>query len=92
MDDSRHSPMRIKLSPDRRDDLVRSFQKFFHEAFDEELSEFRAEQTLDFFVRKLGPPVYNQAVRDAYAFFMDKVADLEGEVYEPEDPRPESDE
>ena len=39
---------------------------------------------LDFFMREPGPPVYNQGVRDASAFMQDKLADLDGEVYERE--------
>jgi uncharacterized protein (DUF2164 family) len=35
-------------------------------------------------VKELGPPVYNQAIRDAHAFVQDKLLDLEGEFYEPE--------
>ncbi len=54
---------------------------------DEQISDSRAEKLLDFFVRELGPPVYNQAIRDAHSFFEEKLTDLEGEFYEPEDPR-----
>ena len=39
---------------------------------------------LDFFVRELGPPVYNQGVRDASGYMQDKLADIEGEIYERE--------
>jgi uncharacterized protein (DUF2164 family) len=79
------SPMRIRLSGDRRERMIRSIQKYFEERHDEPLSTFRAEQLLDFFVLELGPPVYNQAIRDAYGFIQDKLTDLEGEFYEPED-------
>lgn len=66
--------------------MVRSLKQYYAESFDEELSDFQAEGLLDFFVRELGPPVYNQAIRDAYGFMQDKLSDLEGEFYEPEDP------
>ena len=52
--------------------------------FDEPISPFRAEGLLDFFVRELGPQVYNQGVRDAAAFVQEKLTDIEGEVYERE--------
>ena len=35
---------------------------------------------------ELGPPVYNQGVRDASSFIQDKLTDIEGEVYERETP------
>jgi uncharacterized protein (DUF2164 family) len=78
--------MRIRLSEERRARLIRAIKQYFVEHFDETLSTFRAENLLDFFVKELGAPVYNQAIRDAYAFIQDKLTDLEGEFYEPEEP------
>ena len=40
---------------------------------------------LEFFLGHLGPAVYNQAVKDASRFMHEKLQDLEGEVYEPDD-------
>lgn len=76
------SPMRIRLSDDRRTALVRALKNHFDDEFDEPLSEFRAQGLIDFFVRELGPPVYNQGVRDVCAAMQQKLGDLEGEVYE----------
>ena len=77
-------PMRIRLSPERRASLLRAIKQHFTAEFDEPLSDFRAEGLLDFFVRQLGPPVYNQGVRDACSFLQEKLGDIEGEVYERE--------
>ena len=79
--------MHINLSDDRRHRIIRSVRQHFLDEFDEPISDFRAEALLDFFVRELGPPVYNQGVRDACAHLQEKLIDLEGEVYEPEPPR-----
>lgn len=79
-------PMRIHLSDDRRARLLASIRQHFLEQFDEPISDFRADGLLDFFVRELGPPVYNQGVRDAASFIQDKLTDIEGEVYESERP------
>ena len=76
------SPMRIRLSPERRASLLRAIKQHFSAEFDEPLSDFRAQGLLDFFVRELGPPVYNQGVRDASSFIQERLADIEGEVYE----------
>jgi uncharacterized protein (DUF2164 family) len=78
------SPMRIRLSPERRAILLKTMRQYFEDEFDEPLSDFRAEGLLDFFVRELGPPVYNQGVRDACGSMQEKLVDLEGEVYEAE--------
>ena len=81
------SPMRIRLSPERRASLLRAVTQHFSVEFDESLSDFRAQGLLDFFVRELGPPVYNQGVRDASSFMQEKLADIEGEIYERESGR-----
>lgn len=78
--------MRIQLSPQRRARLVRALKQHFEDEFDETLSDFRAEGLLDFLVKELGPPVYNQGVRDALSYIQEKLGDVEGEVYEREPP------
>ena len=80
-------PMRIRLSDERRSMLLTEIARFHTETFDEPISPFRAEQLLDFFVSELGPPVYNQGVRDAAGYVVEKLADIEGEIYEREPPR-----
>jgi uncharacterized protein (DUF2164 family) len=84
--DARESPLRVRLSDERKAALIGLTRKHFEEHFDEELSDFRAEGLVDFFVKELGPPVYNQGVRDACAYMQEKLTDVEGEVYEPEAP------
>jgi len=64
--------------------LLRALKDYTTAEFDEPLSDFRAEGLLDFFIRELGPPVYNQGVRDAADFVQSKLADIDGEIYETE--------
>lgn len=78
------NPLRIKLSADRRAVLLELLTEFYTENFDAELSEYRAERLLDFFIKQLGPPIYNQAISDARAFMFEKLDDLDVEFYEPE--------
>jgi len=78
--------MRIRLSDDRRAEFVARIQRHLREHFEEEAGELKAGLLLDFFVKELGPPVYNQAIRDAHDFVAEKLVDLEGEFYEPEEP------
>jgi uncharacterized protein (DUF2164 family) len=78
------NPLRIKLSADRRSTLIKLLTEFYKESFDEELSEYRAERLLEFFIKQLGPPIYNQAIADARAFMFEKLEDLDVEFYEPE--------
>ena len=78
--------MRIRLSDERRARIVRSLQTFFASELDRELSEFQAGLLIDFFIHDLGATVYNQAIQDARGFLQEKLADLEGEFYEPIEP------
>ncbi len=76
--------MAVKLDEARRELLVSRLQGFYTQEFDEDLSAFRAEQVLDFFLDALGPQVYNQAVQDARGFMLRAMDDIDGEVHEPE--------
>ncbi len=76
--------MAVRLDDERRERLVTRLRALYREEFDEDLSPFRAEQVLDFFLEALGPQVYNQAVDDARGFMLRKLDDLDGEVHEPE--------
>jgi len=78
--------MRIRLSPERQVRLLAAITRYFADEFDETLSDFRAQTLLDFFVRELGPPVYNQGVRDAARYVQEQLADIDGEIYEDEPP------
>ncbi len=77
-------PMHIRLSDERREQLVEALQRFTTDELDLDLSDFQAGRLLDLMVRLLGAPVYNQAIQDARRFVHDKLEDLEGEFYEPE--------
>ena len=76
--------MAVKLDETRREVLVSRLQGFYQQEFDEDLSAFRAEQVLDFFLDALGPHVYNQAVQDARGFMLRILDDIDGEVHEQE--------
>ena len=82
--------VKIDLSLDRRADLLRATKAHFLDRHDEEVGDLKAELLLDFFVEALGPPVYNQAVRDAHTFIHERLQDLEHSVYAVEDDTPEA--
>lgn len=78
-------PQRIRLSPDRRASLLAGLQRHFEQEFDDDLSVFRGDALIDFFLAHLGPAVYNQGVHDAAAFMHERLTDIEGEIHEHED-------
>lgn len=81
--------MRIRLTAERRERALAALQRFSRDELDRELSPFQAERLLDFLVVELGAPVYNQAIQDARGFLLEKLDDLEGEFYEPDEPQGE---
>ena len=76
--------MAVELDEKRRAHLIKKLQGFFLEEFDEELSAFRAEGVLDFFLESMGPSIYNQGVEDARVYMGRKLEDLDAEIHEPE--------
>lgn len=78
------SSMHIRLTDERKDDILCRLTEMYSTDFDETLSLFRAEQILTFFVRNLGPPIYNQAIQDARTFISERLEDLDATFYEEE--------
>jgi uncharacterized protein (DUF2164 family) len=76
--------MRVRLSPERRASLLARLKAHVAAEFDDPISDFRAEGLVDFFLREIGPPLYNQGVHDAASYMQDELTDIEGEVYEPD--------
>ncbi len=77
--------MRIKLEDDRKEEISQALVNFFYSEFDEDLSNFRAHEIVDFLLKKIGPSQYNQGVSDARKYLAEKIEDLDTEFYEPED-------
>lgn len=48
----------------------------------EPIGELPAGLLLNYFVEEVGPAIYNQAIADAQARLQQRVADLDGELYE----------
>lgn len=85
-DESPYRPMRIRLDGDRRQRLDLHLDGALRRELDLELGPLARSRLIDFFVKELGAPVYNQAIQDARGFLQGKLDDLEGELYEPHDP------
>ncbi len=76
--------MDIKLDDDRIKLLAEKTQAYFRAEHDESIGDLKADMLVDFFVKEIGPQIYNQAISDAYAFIHDKLIDLEATLYIPE--------
>ena len=81
--------MRIRLTDERKADILRRLTSLFAVEFDERLSQFQAEQILTFFLQTLGPAVYNQAIQDARKYMAERLDDLDA-IFDQNDPAPDS--
>lgn len=61
-----------------------SIRRYVAEDWELDIGDLKAGLLLDFFLKEIGPCVYNRAVSDAQVYFRDRVADLEGACYEKE--------
>lgn len=68
----------IEFSKEVKQDQITNIKQFFLTERDEEISDYQASVALEFFLREIGPHVYNQAIADAYALMSDKLEDLYG--------------
>jgi len=76
--------MDIKLSEVRKKQIIEEVQSYFNNEHDESIGDLKAEIIVDFFIQKLGPKIYNQAIEEANAFIQEKLIDLESILYIPE--------
>ena len=76
--------MAIKLARDTQKRSIASIRRYFAENMEEEVGDLKAQLLLDFFLKEIGPTVYNHAILDAQAYFQEKTADLDGTCHEPE--------
>jgi uncharacterized protein (DUF2164 family) len=76
--------MAIELSGDDRKQALASLKRFCEAELEVEIGNLQTMALLDYFLKEIGPSVYNKAVSDAQVYLRDRVADLEGACYEPE--------
>jgi len=69
--------MKINLSPQQKELLRQKTISMFMDDFDEEISDFKADQILDAFIEKLGPDIYNAAIQDMKIFMMNQIEDID---------------
>ena len=75
--------MKLNISTEQKDVLHRKLVAMYMDVFDEEISDFKAEQILDAFIEKLGPGIYNAAIQDMKQFMFSQLEDLEA-IFEKE--------
>ncbi len=66
----------IKLTKEKRDDMVSAIKSYFLKEREEEIGDLAAGLLLDFIIEELAPEFYNQGVYDSQKFMEDKIEDL----------------
>ena len=71
----------LELSKQQRAAAIASLQRYFEENLPEPIGDLPAGLLLNFIVEEIGPIIYNQAIADAQTRLMQRVTDLNGELY-----------
>ena len=67
---------RIKLSKEKKDDMIISIKNYFLNERDEELGDLASNLMLNFIIEELAPEFYNQGVYDSCKFMNERSEDL----------------
>ncbi len=67
---------RIKLTKEKRDDMISAIKYYFLKEREEELGDLASSLILDFIIKELAPEFYNQGVYDSHKYMSDRVEDL----------------
>lgn len=67
---------RIKLTKEKREDMVSAIKYYFLKERDEEIGDLASNIVLDFIVEELAPEFYNQGVYDSHKYMSDRIEDL----------------
>ncbi|CAM4245751.1 DUF2164 domain-containing protein [Bacillus manliponensis] len=78
--------MFMKITNDQKEKLVENVQRFFVEEGLEEIGRFQAERLIEQMIKELGPYAYNQAIQDARQLVVDKLTNMEEDLYVLEKP------
>jgi len=71
----------LKLPKEDKDLLIDELQGHLEMEHDMTLGRLATEQLVEFMLQQLSAPIYNQAVEDARAVLMERMATLEDDLY-----------
>jgi uncharacterized protein (DUF2164 family) len=67
---------KIKLTREKREDMINAIKTYFLNERNEELGDLGSGFILDFIIEKLAPEFYNQGVNDSYKYVGDRLEDM----------------
>ena len=66
----------IKLTKEKKDDMVSKIKAYFLEEREEELGDLASGLILNFIIEELAEEFYNQGVYDSYKYMNERIEDL----------------
>lgn len=72
----RPNESRIKLSKEKKEEMIARIQNHFLHEREEEIGNLAATLVLNFIVEELAPEFYNQGVQDAYRYMTERCEDM----------------
>lgn len=71
----------IKLPQEEREGILDHIQEFFELERGESIGRLAADNMLEFFMKELGPAVYNKALADCRMLATQRMQGLEEDIY-----------
>ena len=72
----------LELTKQQRAEAIASLKQYTERNLPEPMGDLAAGLLLDFFLQEIGPAVYNSAIADAQTRLGQRIAELDGELYE----------
>jgi len=77
----KNNDLKLKLSSEEKKRLTDEIKYYFEEERGEKIGIIASENTLDFFLNKLGKYIYNKALDDARIWYEQRISNLESDYY-----------
>lgn len=71
----------MKIPREQKAVIIKNVQVYFEEERSENIGELGADLLVDFMMKELAPYIYNQAIEDARRLVVEKMSQIEDELY-----------
>ena len=76
-----NTQMTIDISKDDRKEAIASIERYFQENMEEKIGNIAADGLLDYFLREIGPIMYNKAVAEVQECLGVRIMELDIEMH-----------
>ena len=66
----------ITFNQAETDRLVSNIKEYFSNELNQDIGAFDAQFLIDFFIKEIGPALYNQGIQDAHRLFSERSEEL----------------